>query len=44
MSRPDIVLVGMLCIGIIGSLIDSIFLNILNRLLPWRQKAGDAHA
>jgi sulfonate transport system permease protein len=44
MSRPDIVLVGMLCIGIIGSLIDSIFLNVLNRLLPWRQKAGDAHA
>lgn len=44
MSRPDIVLVGMLCIGIIGSLIDSLFLKILNHMLPWRQKAGATHA
>jgi sulfonate transport system permease protein len=44
MSRPDIVLVGMLCIGIIGSIIDSVFLRLLNRILPWRQKEGAEHA
>ena len=38
MSRPDIVIVGLLCIGIIGSVLDWIFLYLLNRLLPWRKK------
>ena len=38
MSRPDIVIVGLLCIGIIGSLLDFIFLHLLNPLLPWRNK------
>ena len=38
MSRPDIVIVGLLCIGIIGSLLDFLFLHLLNPLLPWRNK------
>ena len=38
MSRPDIVLAGMLCIGIIGSILDWAFLHILQRLIPWYQK------
>jgi len=37
MSRPDIVLAGMLCIGIIGSFLDWAFLRILQRLIPWYQ-------
>ncbi len=36
MSRPDVVLVGMLAIGIIGTLLDTVFLHLLRRLLPWR--------
>lgn len=38
MSRPDIVLVGMLAIGLIGTLIDYVFLQLLDRLFPWRRK------
>ena len=38
MSRPDIVLAGMLCIGIIGSILDWAFLHVLQRLIPWYQK------
>ena len=38
MSRPDIVLAGMLCIGIIGSILDWVFLHLLQRLIPWYQK------
>ena len=38
MSRPDIVLAGMLCIGIIGSVLDWAFLSILQRLIPWYKK------
>lgn len=38
MSRPDIVLAGMLCIGIIGSVLDWAFLRILQRMNPWYQK------
>ncbi len=36
MSRPDIVLVGMLAIGIIGTLIDYAFLFLLKYIFPWR--------
>lgn len=39
MSRPDIVLVGMLAIGIIGTVIDYAFLFALNYLFPWRRRA-----
>jgi len=38
MSRPDIVLAGMLCIGVIGSILDWAFLKILQKLVPWYQK------
>ncbi|MDY4921365.1 MAG: ABC transporter permease [Phascolarctobacterium sp.] len=37
MSRPDIVIVGMLAIGIIGTAIDYVFLIIIRRLFPWHQ-------
>ena len=36
MSRPDIVLVGMLAIGLIGTAIDHLFLLAINHLFPWR--------
>lgn len=41
MSRPDVVLVGILCIGVIGSLMDWLFLQLMNRLLPWRRIANE---
>lgn len=45
MSRPDIVLVGILTIGIVGSVIDSVFFHLTNRLLPWNNvKGGDNDA
>lgn len=39
MSRPDIVLVGMLAIGIIGTAIDYFFLLVLDKLFPWRKRS-----
>lgn len=38
MSRPDIVLVGMMAIGIVGTVIDYLFLLVLDRLFPWRRR------
>lgn len=38
MSRPDIVLVGMFAIGIVGTAIDYLFIIALNKLFPWRKK------
>ena len=38
MSRPDIVLVGMLAIGIVGTAIDYLFIVILDKLFPWRKR------
>ena len=38
MSRPDIVLVGMLAIGIVDTVIDYLFLLVLDRLFPWRRR------
>ena len=37
MSRPDIVIVGMLAIGIIGTAIDYAFMLVLRRVFPWQQ-------
>lgn len=37
MSRPDIVIVGMLSLGIIGSLVDAMAFKVLGRMFPWRQ-------
>ena len=39
MSRPDVVIVGMLAIGIIGTLIDYVFMIIIMRLFPWHGTA-----
>ncbi len=36
MSRPDVVIVGMLAIGLVGTLIDYLFLALIRRLFPWR--------
>lgn len=41
MSRPDVVLVGMLVIGLIGTAIDYLFLLVLNVLFPWRRRGKD---
>lgn len=41
MSRPDVVIVGILAIGVIGSLVDWFFLMAIRHWFPWReQKAG----
>lgn len=40
LSRPDIVLVGVFCIGIIGTLIDELFLLLTVAVVPWQRKAG----
>ncbi|MDF2500827.1 MAG: ABC-type nitrate/sulfonate/bicarbonate transport system, permease component [Anaerosporomusa subterranea] len=39
LSRPDVVVVGILTIGIVGTLIDWLFLWITKRAIPW--KAGE---
>lgn len=41
LSRPDVVLVGMLVIGLVGTAIDYLFLLLLNALFPWRRKEKD---
>ena len=37
MSRPDIVVVGILCIGIVGGLMDWLFIYAAKRLMPWQE-------
>lgn len=37
MSRPDIVIVGMLALGIIGSLVDALAFKVLAKIFPWRR-------
>lgn len=37
MSRPDVVIVGMLAIGIIGTVIDYVFLVLLRYVFPWQR-------
>lgn len=41
MSRPDVVLVGLFAIGIVGSLIDWLFLTLTDKMLPWNTETGD---
>ena len=36
LSRPDIIIVGMLTIGILGTIIDLIFFRLAERLTPWK--------
>lgn len=38
MSRPDVVLVGLFSIGILGGLINRLFLKLTLRLMPWQRK------
>lgn len=38
MSRPDIVIVGMLAIGVIGSAVDYGFMLLIKRFFPWRKQ------
>ena len=38
MSRPDVVLVGLFSIGIMGGLINLLFLKLTLRLMPWQRK------
>lgn len=40
MSRPDVVLVGMLTIGLVGTLIDYVFLALIRRAFPWHRQGG----
>jgi len=40
MSRPDVVLVGLFSIGILGGLINKVFLRLTLHLLPWQSKAA----
>ncbi|MDU2065126.1 MAG: ABC transporter permease [Sporomusaceae bacterium] len=37
LARPDIVVIGIVTIGLIGSLIDWIFFYITRKLIPWAQ-------
>lgn len=41
MSCPDVVLVGLFAIGIVGSLIDWLFLTLTDKMLPWNTETGD---
>ena len=36
MSRPDVVIVGMLAIGISGTAIDYVFLLLMRKIFPWQ--------
>ncbi len=40
-SRPDIVIVGIVMIGLFGYLVDYIFTIISNWLMPWREEVDD---
>lgn len=37
LSRPDIIIIGIFTIGILGSLIDSLFLKVTKRLVAWKE-------
>ena len=37
LSRPDIVIVGILTIGIMGTLIDWVFFHLAKKLVPWKE-------
>jgi sulfonate transport system permease protein len=36
LARPDIVLVGIITIGILGHLIDALFMTLSRKLIPWQ--------
>jgi sulfonate transport system permease protein len=37
LSRPDLVVVGILVIGVLGSLIDGLFFWLTQRIIPWKE-------
>lgn len=40
LARPDIVLVGVLVIGILGSIIDWGFFRLTRQMIPWKESEG----
>lgn len=40
LARPDIVLVGVLAIGIVGSIIDWGFFRLTRKMIPWKESEG----
>jgi sulfonate transport system permease protein len=36
LSRPDIILIGIFTIGIVGTVIDGLFFRLTTRLIPWQ--------
>ena len=41
LSRPDIIIVGILAIGILGFIVDNIFLRITNKFIAWNREKGE---
>lgn len=41
LSRPDIIIVGILSIGVFGYIIDYFFFKLTNRIIPWAEKRVD---
>jgi len=41
LSRPDIIIVGILAIGILGYAVDSLFLKLTNKFIAWDREEGD---
>ena len=41
LSRPDIIVIGILTIGIVGTVIDGVFFRLTARLIPWQAAEVD---
>ena len=37
LSRPDLVIIGILTIGVMGTLIDWVFFGLAKKMVPWRE-------
>ena len=44
LSRPDVVVLGMLIIGIVGSVVDWVFFRLAKKITPWTEKEAVDHA
>ena len=44
LSRPDVVILGMLIIGIVGSFVDWVFFRLAKNVTPWTEKEAVDHA
>ncbi len=40
LSRPDVIVAGVLALGCVGSLSDHLFFRLADRLVPWRAEGG----